>query len=88
MAFLTYRTGQPEVWIRSPRGEWENPIVTQKDFPDEKTISFSCAVLSPDGQRVAYSRSGEKTANKIWISPSSGGRPAMAVPGVDQADPG
>ena len=53
MAFITDRSGQDEVWLRDARGDFERPIVTQSDFPDDKTLSIYNAAISPDGGRIA-----------------------------------
>jgi Tol biopolymer transport system component len=75
MAYITTRSGRDEVWLRSAGGDWERPVVTESDFPDEKTDSLYNAVLSPDGNRLAYN-----LGQKIWVSPSSGGKPVQAIP--------
>ncbi len=82
MAFITDRSGQDEVWLRDARGDFERPIVTQSDFPDEKTLSIYNAAISPDGGRIAYERQTSKVLDALWISPASGGRPAsVPTPG-------
>jgi len=80
MAYITTRSGREEVWLRSAGGDWERPVVTESDFPDEITDSFYNAVLSPDGNRLAYNIRGKTTGAKIWVSPSSGGKPVQAIP--------
>jgi Tol biopolymer transport system component len=85
MAFVTFRSGEPEIWLRSRDGEWERPIVTQKDFPGDR-VSFGCVAISPNGKSVAYHCSGTKTGHKIWISPAAGGKPVRADPGTDQEE--
>jgi Tol biopolymer transport system component len=82
MAFITNRSGQDEVWLRDAQGDFERPIVTQSDFPDDKTISIYSAAISPDGGRIAYERQTSKVLDALWISPASGGRPApVPTPG-------
>ena len=82
MAFVTNRSGQDEVWLRDAQGDFERPIVTQSDFPDEKTLAIHNAALSPDGARIAYDRQSSKVLDALWISPASGGRPAsVPTPG-------
>ncbi len=76
MAFITNRSGQDEIWLRDAQGDLERPIVTQNDFPDDKTLSIYNAALSPDGGRIAYNRQSAKVLDALWISPASGGRPA------------
>ena len=82
MAFITDRSGQDEVWLRDAQGDFERPIVTQSDFPDDKTLSIYNAAISPDGGRIAYERQTSKVLDALWISPASGGRPAsVPTPG-------
>jgi eukaryotic-like serine/threonine-protein kinase len=76
MAFITDRSGQDEVWLRDAQGDFERPIVTQSDFPDDKTLSIYNAAISPDGGRIAYDRQTSNVLDALWISPASGGRPA------------
>lgn len=73
MAFITLRTGDSEIWLRSPDGRWERPLVRQSDFQD-KPAEFESVALSPDGTRVAYLRSG-----RLWVSPVSGGKASEVV---------
>jgi Tol biopolymer transport system component len=79
MAFITDRSGQDEVWLRDAQGDFERPIVTQSDFPDDKTIAIYDAAISPDGGRIAYERQTSKVLDALWISPASGGRPASVL---------
>jgi eukaryotic-like serine/threonine-protein kinase len=79
MAFITHRSGQDEVWLRDAQGDFERPIVTQSDFPDDKTLSIYNAAISPDGGRIAYERQTSKVLDALWISPASGGRPALVT---------
>ena len=82
MAFITNRSGQDEVWLRDAQGDFERPIVTQSDFPDDKTLAIFTAAISPDGERIAYERQTSKVLDALWISPASGGRPAsVPTPG-------
>jgi len=86
MAFITDRSGQDEIWLRDAQGDLERPIVTQSDFPDDKTLSIFNVALSPDGRRIAYDRQTSKVLDALWISPASGGRPAsVPASGSDPA---
>jgi serine/threonine protein kinase/Tol biopolymer transport system component len=78
MAYITDRSGVSEIWLRSVGGVWDRPIVQQSDFPDDPDRSFSLLSLSPDGNRVVYSRHG-----RVWISPTSGGKSSKAVVGEE-----
>jgi serine/threonine protein kinase/WD40 repeat protein len=78
MAYITDRSGDWEIWLRSADGKWERPVVRQSDFANDdlvdRRIGIFAAVLSPDGTRLAYVR-----RDKLWVSPVSGGRPSLAV---------
>jgi Tol biopolymer transport system component/predicted Ser/Thr protein kinase len=68
MAWITDRTGQPELWFR------DRPIVTSASFGDNDTTFLFDAELSPDGRRVAFRRSGAKDES-IWVATAEGGSP-------------
>jgi Tol biopolymer transport system component len=53
MAFITNRSGESEIWLRSPDGHWEHPIVRQSDFSGGPQRVFQSVALSPDGTRRA-----------------------------------
>lgn len=74
-AYVSDRTGHDTVWIRSVADRLERPLVTENDFPDQGTISFSRPMFSPDGQRIAYHRNAGDTGTDIWISNLAGGAP-------------
>jgi len=73
-AFVSNRSGVEEVWLRSVKGDFERPIVSRGDFDDGLALIASLA-LSPDGQRIAYQRSGGNF--RIWISSVAGGAPVL-----------
>src|SRR5262245_20416489 len=72
-AYVSDRSGSEVIWIKSPLDGSEKPFVTEKDFADRQT-SLSRPSFSPDGQRLAYHRGGEKRF-QIWISNLAGGSP-------------
>jgi WD40 repeat protein len=76
MAFITDRSGESEIWLRNPSGNWERPAVRQSDFPNDPGQAFRSVALSPDGTRIAYNRHG-----RLWVSPASGGRASQAAVG-------
>jgi Tol biopolymer transport system component len=80
LAYITNRSGSDEIWLRSAGGDWERPVVTKGDFPDEGDLILVNAVLSPDGKRLAFNRYSVQSGIKLWISPSSGGKPVQAIP--------
>jgi eukaryotic-like serine/threonine-protein kinase len=68
MAWITDRTGQPELWFR------DRPIVTANSFGEADTTFLFDADLSPDGRRVAFRRSGSNSES-IWVATVEGGPP-------------
>jgi len=82
MAFITDRSGEPEIWVRSLGGGWERPILRKHDFPNasQQPFDFFNVALSPDGERVACNLPG-----KQWVAPVSGGRASPATVGDDVA---
>jgi serine/threonine protein kinase/WD40 repeat protein len=78
MAFLTERSGQQEIWLRSAHGEWERPLVTAETFTSP-TYFLGSPAFSPDGQRLAFFRRGD--VNRIWTIPVAGGTPVQIAPG-------
>jgi dipeptidyl aminopeptidase/acylaminoacyl peptidase len=75
-AYVTDRSGEPEVWLRSRDGSLERPLVTHASFKDQ-TLMISGVAVSPDGGRVAYQRRGP-SGFKVWISAMAGG-PAVQL---------
>ena len=73
---FTSRNGRPEIWLQSAQEGWERPVLTEHDFPDD-TIALYSLAFSPDGERLAYMRSSNKSLATIWISPASGGQPVQ-----------
>jgi Tol biopolymer transport system component/DNA-binding winged helix-turn-helix (wHTH) protein len=88
-AYATDRSGIYEIWLRNEEEGSERPLVTQKDFGNDKTSHILDVTFSPDGQRIAYRRIGDKDES-IWIS-TIAGDPPMRLPrepgGVFQRGP-
>jgi Tol biopolymer transport system component len=80
-AYVSDRTGNEQIWLRSRDGQWERPLVTDADF-GETSLTFGALAFSPDGQRLAYQRQGADGYYHLYISPLGGGRPARAAAGV------
>src|ERR1039458_1330061 len=74
-AYVTDRSGRKEIWLKSTQEGWERPLITQRDFPDDKTLWLLTPAISPDGSRIAYSRVSNKHVGELWISPMAGGSP-------------
>ena len=72
-AYVTDRTGRQEIWLRTPEGQFDEPLVTAASFPDEGTLLLSGLAFSPDGQRIAYQRR-SLSGFRVWISTMAGGR--------------
>ena len=77
LAFISRPLMENEIWMRSPHGEWEYPVITQRDFPDDPG-DVSWASLSPDAKRVAFQRS-RGVIREIWVSPAEGGTPNRVI---------
>lgn len=82
LAYVTDRSGQDEIWRRSLDGSVEAPLITQRDFGDDRTVMLSSPAYSPDGSRLAYQRNGFKPRwpLRIWISMLDGGVAAPLLP--------
>jgi eukaryotic-like serine/threonine-protein kinase len=84
IAYVSDRNGQEEIWLtRREGGRWlDRPLITQRDFGDDRTIMLSAPSFSPDGQRIAYQRDAQKPIwpLRIWISLTSGGPPVPLLP--------
>lgn len=80
-AFITQRSGTDELWVRSPEGNWERPVVTAKEFPTLQ--SLLSPVFSPDGERIAYTAllAGGGRRRSLSISPTGGGTPTVVADG-------
>jgi Tol biopolymer transport system component len=80
-AYVTDRTGVPEIWLAESRTARAWPIVGQKEFGADTNLNFFAPRFSPDGQRIAFSRVGvaQGKSGAIWIVPVAGGKPIRAV---------
>ena len=73
-AYVTDRTGRPEIWLKENDEAWERPLVSPESFGSDVTTFLFDAAFSPDGRRIAYRRAGEKDES-IWISTITGDPP-------------
>lgn len=73
-AYVTEHSGRPEIWLYNPIDQTQRPLVTQEAFGRDQTIFLFDLAFSPDGQRIAYRRAGEKD-EVIWISTVTGDPP-------------
>lgn len=77
-AFITDRSGEMDIWMRSRDGQWERPVVSGRDFSESRTDTFGSLALSPDGRTLAYHRRSNVDAS-IWMTPVTGGTPVKLV---------
>jgi Tol biopolymer transport system component len=85
--YTTDRTGTAQIWLRSRSGDWERPVVTEKDFGQTWIMSINETVFSWDGQRIAYAVGGDN-GHSVWISSLQGGSPQRLASGTtDQRSP-
>jgi Tol biopolymer transport system component len=74
--YISDRSGQEEIRIRSNSEDWDRPLISPRDFPMESTQILRDPVVSPDGHFLAFDRKAVKGPRSIWISPINGGAPA------------
>ncbi len=74
LVYVTDRNGPQEIWMQGASGKGR-PLVTAKDFPPGTTQWFMSPALSPDGDRVMYTRMELTGGVHNWISNASGGAP-------------
>jgi Tol biopolymer transport system component len=85
LAYVTDRSGQDEIWLRSRQGDrWmDRPVVTQKEFGDDRTIMLGAPTFSPDGRQIAFLRNAQKPMIwplRIWTRFTDGGAPVPLLP--------
>jgi len=68
-----------EIRIRNRNGTSERTVVSRRDFPGYRgSLRFEKPSFSPDGRRILYTLFGlQGKPQGIWISPASGGPPAV-----------
>jgi eukaryotic-like serine/threonine-protein kinase len=74
LVWVTNRSGPWEIWLRSPDGS-DRPVITDRDFPGEPTRRFITPSISPNGDRVIFTRVEGSGKIRLWISSLSGGSP-------------
>ncbi len=74
--YMTDRSGQAEIRIRSRTEDWDRLVVSARDFPSDATSLLRAPVVSPDGGQLAYDRRSGGGHLAIWLSPVTGGAPA------------
>jgi len=73
-----------EIHVRNRSGSLDRTVVSRRDFPAHRgELHFEKPSFSPDGQRILYTLFGAQGRTQgIWISPASGGPPAV----IDKAE--
>jgi Tol biopolymer transport system component len=74
LAFVTDRNGPQEIWLHSADSA-DRPLVTARDFPGVPLEWFMGPALSPEGDRVVYSKVDVGGDLRLWISAVAGGEP-------------
>jgi dipeptidyl aminopeptidase/acylaminoacyl peptidase len=86
-AYSTDRTGTAQIWLRSRSGDWERPLVTEKDFGQAWITAINETTFSWDAHRIAYAVAGDH-GHSVWISSVLGGSPQRLTSGqADQRSP-
>jgi Tol biopolymer transport system component len=73
-AFATDKSGDPEIHLRDADSNWGRKLIGARDFDHGRTFRLGDVVFAPDGQSIAYSRTGDGH-QEIWISTISGEPP-------------
>jgi eukaryotic-like serine/threonine-protein kinase len=74
IAYVTDRTGAPEIWLRTPDDDSDRPVVTEHSFGEDRTFLLADTIFAPDGRRIAFRRAGGDD-EAIWISTTAGDPP-------------
>jgi len=82
--YESVRSGASAIWMRAEGGD--RPIVTTDSFPAGSTDSLFLPTLSPQADRVIYTRSGANQEN--WISSVAGGPPVRLTNSKDVLERG
>jgi hypothetical protein len=86
LAYVTDRNGPQEIWLHSPDSA-DRPLVTARDFPGTPVQWLMGPALSPEGDRVVYTKIDlGSSANRLWISAVAGGQPVQLTNDVASAE--
>jgi serine/threonine protein kinase len=81
-AFVTNRTGYPQIWLQSQQDS--RPVVTEADFDGMASLAIGSLAFSPDGTRLAFQLAGGPETSRIpnlpggsriWVKTINGGKP-------------
>ncbi len=68
LAYVTNRNGPDEIWLHAPTGP-DRAVVMHSDFPPDTTEWFMGPAMSPDGDRMIFSRVERGSGGvHLWIS--------------------
>jgi eukaryotic-like serine/threonine-protein kinase len=85
--YTSERSGSSAIWMRGEDGD--RPIVTADSFPSGTTNLFILPALSPQADRVLYTRGSGGSENQFnWISSLSGGPPVRLTNAKDVIERG
>src|SRR5450432_3909680 len=85
--YASERSGGSAIWMRGEDGD--RPIVTADSFPAGSRGSFILPTLSPEADRVLYTRGTGGSDNQFnWISSLSGGPPVRLTNAKDVIERG
>jgi serine/threonine protein kinase len=79
-AYVTDRTGNPQIWLENLEGYLHQPLVTDADFGAAQSSSVGALAFSPDGSKLAFQRAatiGQSDGSRLWITAVAGGTPVM-----------
>jgi Tol biopolymer transport system component len=76
VVYVTNRNGPQEIWLHT-EGQMDRPVVTGREFPPETTQWFMGPALSPEADRVVYTRMERNGGGRNWISSVNGGAPVQ-----------
>jgi Tol biopolymer transport system component/predicted Ser/Thr protein kinase len=82
--YTSLRSGASAIWMRSADGD--RPIVTRDAFPSGTSNVFHLPALSPQADRLVYTRSSDNQEN--WISSVAGGPPVRLTNAKDVIERG
>jgi eukaryotic-like serine/threonine-protein kinase len=78
-AYVSDKDGVLQIWHSSRDRRFERLVVSGNQFPGDTTLAFGAPALSPDGQRIAYQRYGERTGYQIWVSTLAAAGPPVRL---------
>ena len=85
--YVSERSGSSAIWMRGEDGD--RPIVTADPLPSGATNLFMLPALSPQADRVLYTRGSGGSENQFnWIASLSGGPPVRLTNGKDVIERG